>query len=406
MTGGLNFTFAPPSKLVTSFFMVGTLFYFIGSIIFLKIDFLNIYYLAPEAVGFVHIFLLGFMMSIIFGALYQLISVILEIPLFSDTLAFAHLALFVIGVIPFLGSFLHNGLFEFLGYGSLLLYLSFLLYIANILLSIKQIKKLELKAYFILSIHLILFLGVTYGLLASLGLVHPNLGYDTVSLAHSHIVLVLFGFAGGLMAIIATILIPMFMLSHNFNKNISNYLLFGFISASLCAVFEWFTLSQILMIATIFLFTFQLYDIFRKRMRKHLDIYALDMITSGVFLSLLALLIPFLYEEKMIKLFLIFLFFGFISSFVVGHIYKIVPFLVWNEKFAPLVGKQKVPMLADMIHDKASYGEFGTKIATILFLTLGVLTTSTLLIAIGKIMFLVNALLVVANVIYIFKYKG
>ena len=406
MTGGLNFTFAPPSKLVTSFFMVGTFFYFAGAIIFFGVDFLNIYYLEPKAVGFVHVFLLGFMMSVIFGALYQLISVVLEIPLYSDNLAYAHLALFVVGVVPFFGAFLHDGLFEFLGYGSLLLYLSFLLYIANILLSIKQIKKLELKAYFILGTHVILFLGVTYGLLSSFGLVHSSLGFNSQALAHSHIVLVLFGFVGGLMAIIATVLLPMFMLSHNFNKKISNYILFGIIIVSFSAIFEWFTLAQVFMIATIFIFTYQLYDIFKKRMRKHLDIYALDMITSGIFLILLAVLIPFLHEEKVIKLFLIFLFFGFISSFVVGHIYKIVPFLVWNEKFAPLVGKQQVPMLADMVHDKASYAEFGTKIATILFLTLGVLTTSDALIMTGKIMFVLNALLVVANVIYIFKFKG
>ena len=32
-----------------------------------------------------------------------------------------------------------------------------------------------------------------------------------------------------------------------------------------------------------------------------------------------------------------------------GHIYKIIPFLVWFEKFSPLVGKQKVPMLNDMV---------------------------------------------------------
>ena len=41
--------------------------------------------------------------------------------------------------------------------------------------------------------------------------------------------------------------------------------------------------------------------------------------------------------------------FGMIAPMILGHLYKIVPFLVWFERFSPLVGKQKVPMLADMI---------------------------------------------------------
>jgi hypothetical protein len=37
-----------------------------------------------------------------------------------------------------------------------------------------------------------------------------------------------------------------------------------------------------------------------------------------------------------------------------GHLYKIVPFLVWYERFSPLVGKQKVPMLGDMVPTKSA----------------------------------------------------
>jgi hypothetical protein len=402
----LNFTFAPPSRLVTSFFIAGAFFYLVASVVFYSVDFLNISYLAPQAVGFIHVFMLGFMMSVIFGAMYQLISVILEIPLFSNELAYAHLGLFLVGILPFVGAFLNPDMFEYLGYGSIILYISFLLYITNVLLSIKAIKKLEIKAYFILAIHVILFLGVTYGLLTSLGLVHGSLGYDTVNLAHTHITLVLFGFAGGLMAIIATVLLPMFMLSHNFDKKMSNYILAGIITGSLFGVFGWFFMARVVMMATILAFVYQLYDIFKKRMRKHLDVYAKDMMSSMVFLILATLLIPFITDEKVMKVFVIFLIFGFISSFIVGHIYKIVPFLVWNEKFAPLVGKEKVPMLADMVDEKWSQIEFNAKLATLVFLTLGVLFTNDSLITIGKVLFLLNAILVAWNVVYIFRYKG
>ncbi len=406
MVGGLNFTFAPPSKLVTSFFTAGAFFYLISAFIFWDIDFLNIYYLDLKAVGFMHLFLVGFMMSVIFGAMYQLISVVLEIPLYSNKLAYTHLGLFVIGVIPFLLTFLAPELFSYLGYSSAFLYISFIFYVINVLLSIKQIEKFEIKAYFIGIVHIILFIGITYGLLTSFGLIHAQLGFDIVNFVHTHVALVLFGFGGGLMAIIATVLLPMFLLSHNFNKKITPYLLLGIIIISISAMFEWTILMQSIMIITMFAFAYQLYDIFTKRMRRHKDVYAYDMITSGVSLILLAILIPFLNNEIVIKIFMIFLILGLISSFLVGHIYKIVPFLVWNEKFAPLVGKQQVPMLTDMVHLKASYAEFGTKLATIAILTLGVLLENETIITLGKVAFLINTFLVAVNVIYIFKYKG
>jgi hypothetical protein len=43
---------------------------------------------------------------------------------------------------------------------------------------------------------------------------------------------------------------------------------------------------------------------------------------------------------------------GFIGFLINGHLYKIVPFLVWFERFAPLVGKEKVPMLHEMYPKK------------------------------------------------------
>jgi hypothetical protein len=406
MVGGLNFTFAPPSRLVTSFFGLGAFFYLVASVIFFGIEFLDIHHLDPKAVGFVHLFLVGFVMSVIFGAMYQLISVILEIPLFSDELAYTHLAIFGIGVVPFSFSFLKDGGFSYLGYGALILYISFILYIINIFLSIKAVKKREIKFYIVFLTHTILFIGATYGLLASFGLVHGELNFDTSYMISSHIPLVLFGFVGGLISIIATVLLPMFMLSHNFNKDISNYILKAIILASIFAILNLDFLLKATMIVAILLFVYQLYDIFIKRLRKHLDVYALDMISSGIFLILTAILIPFLGNESVVKLFMIFLFLGFLSSFVIGHIYKIVPFLVWNEKFAPLVGKEKVPMLADMVHERLSKIEFYLKLAMILVLSLGVLVGSSFLVGVGKLLFLANALLVVANVIYIFRFKG
>ena len=403
---GLNFTFAPPPKLVKSFFILGVLFYLISSVILLGLDLENISVLDPRSVGFAHLFLLGFVMSVIFGAVYQLISVVIEVPLFSDALAYAHLFLYAFGLIIFLLPLLHIEMFNFLGYGAVVLYISFLLYIANILLSITKVEKKEIKYYTIFFVHIALLIGVSYGLLASLGLIHAKLDLDTNYLVHSHIPLVLYVFVGGLIGIIATVLLPMFMLSHNFNKDISKILLRVLIIGAISAIFGWLIVVKITLFVAIYLLLFQLYDIFQKRLRKQIDIYAKDMMVSMVSLGILGLLLPFLSYDKVELLFIVILFFGFLNSFIVGHIYKIVPFLVWNEKFAPLVGKKKVPMLSQMVDDRLSTLEFNVKIALVIVAIIGVLFGSSILLLFTKILFVANAILLVLNLRYIFLYKG
>jgi len=52
------------------------------------------------------------------------------------------------------------------------------------------------------------------------------------------------------------------------------------------------------------------------------------------------------------------LFIGYVTFVILGHLYKIVPFLVWYQRFSPLIGKQKVPMLADMVPVKSAKFQF------------------------------------------------
>jgi hypothetical protein len=41
-----------------------------------------------------------------------------------------------------------------------------------------------------------------------------------------------------------------------------------------------------------------------------------------------------------------------------GYLYKIIPFLVWNRRYAPLVGRQRVPLMRDLIHERTARGTF------------------------------------------------
>ena len=89
-------TFAPPFKLVGGYFIAGICFLIASIPAFFAADFETIAGL--ETAGFLHVFFVGFVMSIIIGALYQLTSVILEKPFSTIKGAVTNLALYCAGV--------------------------------------------------------------------------------------------------------------------------------------------------------------------------------------------------------------------------------------------------------------------------------------------------------------------
>jgi small-conductance mechanosensitive channel len=42
---------------------------------------------------------------------------------------------------------------------------------------------------------------------------------------------------------------------------------------------------------------------------------------------------------------------GWLGQSTIGYLYKIVPFLIWQTRYGPLVGYQKVPLMRDLIHE-------------------------------------------------------
>jgi hypothetical protein len=74
---------------------------------------------------------------------------------------------------------------------------------------------------------------------------------------------------------------------------------------------------------------------------------------------------------------------GFVSSMITGHLYKIVPFLVWFERFAPLVGKEKVPMLHEMYSKEGASMMFNFTVIGVILGGFGLLFESDILFKAG-----------------------
>ena len=99
------------------------------------------------------------------------------------------------------------------------------------------------------------------------------------------------------------------------------------------------------------------------------------------------------------------LFSGFFAFLITGHIYKIIPFLVWFEKFSPLVGKQKVPMLADMVPQKSAQAQFVFCAVGVVLVAFALVFQSTLFIDAGASFLLMGTLAFMRSVFYMINFK-
>jgi len=346
--------FAPPLKLISPFFKVGVTFYLLATIALLAFH-STFTYQEMAIAGWVHLFLLGFVMVIIFGAMAQLIPVVLEVGHAVVDLYYVILPLLVIGTVGMIIGFWVNP--AILPYGGVLVLTSMIIFASEAFATLRktEINTITVKTVAVSNSYLLL--GILTGFAIALGL-SGAISIDVDTMLKAHVYAVLGGFVLLTIMGLSLTLIPMFSLAHGFDetpiKRGFNLVAIGvgvvFIGALIGKnIVQW--LGYITTIVGIGFYIYQIYLIYKLTVRKELDIWAKSMIFgfSSLILSiLLGVIYLFGASSSWLHTSVWFLMLGFIGFLINGHLYKIVPFLVWFERFAPLVGKEKVPMLHEM----------------------------------------------------------
>jgi len=346
--------FAPPLKLISPFFKVGVTFYLLATIALLAFN-STFAYQEMAIAGWVHLFLLGFVMVIIFGAMAQLIPVVLEVGHAIVDLYYVILPLLVIGTIGMVIGFWVTP--AILPYGGVLVLTSMIIFALEAFATLKktEINTITVKTVAISNSYLLI--GILTGFAIALGL-SGVISIDIDTMLKAHVYAVLGGFVLLTIMGFSLTLLPMFSLAHGFDetpiKRGFNLVAIGvgvvFIGALIGKnIVQWF--GYITTIIGIGFYIYQIYLIYKLTVRKELDIWAKSMIFgfSSLILSiLLGIIYLFGASSSWLHTSIWFLMLGFIGFLINGHLYKIVPFLVWFERFAPLVGKEKVPMLHEM----------------------------------------------------------
>jgi len=381
--------FAPPLSLIAPFFKYGVIFYLLSmmALLFFTPTFS---YEQMDIAGWVHLFLLGFVMTIIFGAMAQLIPVVLEVGHVVVDVYYVILPLLGFGAVVMVAGFWL--LPALLPYGGLLVLVAMLVFAFE---NIATLKKTEIRTLTVDTVawsNGYLLLGILTGFAIALGL-SGDLGINISLMLKAHVYAVLGGYVVLTIMGLSLILIPMFSLAHGFDEKAIN-MAFKLVITGVGIVFigalvsqEWLMLlGYTINTIGVFFYMWQMYIIAKLTVRKELDVWAKSIIFAFISL-ILSIVLGLLYFvtniESILHASVWFLLLGFISSFITGHLYKIVPFLVWFERFAPLVGKEKVPMLHEMYSKEGASMMFWFTAVGVVLGGLGLLFESDILFKAG-----------------------
>lgn len=334
-----------------------------------------------------HLFVLGWICSVVMGAMYQLVPVALETKLYSQRLAFCQFAFHLLGFVGMVWMFRAWNMKQVGHFGCVLAF-GVGLFVYNIARTLRRVPKWNITATAVTAALFWISLTVTAGIfiaagkcsyestagLSAAGGVRTLVSglrsiagfmshFDAISAMHAHAHLGAVGCFTMLIVGVSYKLIPMFTLSEVQSRHravwsvvLLNIGLAGsFVSILLRS--PWKLAFAIVTIAALAIYSRELIAVLRARKRRTLDWgvkYFLTAVALLLPVSALAVVLswpglplnPLTGQLENVYGFLGLV--GNVSFAVIGMLYKIIPFLVWFGRYSRQIGRAQVPALADL----------------------------------------------------------
>jgi hypothetical protein len=405
--------FAPPFRLIVPYFILGIFALVVSGFLLFGIDVENLHHLDGAVLALAHIFLLGFVMMILFGAMAQLVPVVLEVGHFAVDLYYIIYPFLFLGTLMMgFGFYAHPTL---LAFGGVVVLLAFVIFLFETFMTILKVKRYNFTVVSVIVSTIMLLIGIIFGLVMALGY-SGIIDIDATRYLHAHLFFVLYGYVGVSVMGMSLVLLPMFWLSHGYSLKHIKRALWLIILACGIVLIELFraspfllTLAYGLLLLALESYLVQVYLLYKTRARLEKDIYLYSMLMAygSLALSLLfgasGMIVA---NEQLILGGMWIWLFGYITFVITGHLYKIVPFLVWYQKFSPFIGKKKVPMLADMVPKRAAFMQFIFMACGVLLGFIALLLQHNLLFDAAVSFFVFGALFMLKNLLYMIRFEG
>lgn len=414
---------APSVSLPLRFMLTGlaVLFVAIGWII-AKPSILASYHYNQYVIAATHLVVLGFICTVVMGAMYQLVPVALETKLYSERLAKWQFVIHVIGFVGMVAMFNVWNMKQVGHFGSALA-LGVGLFVYNMARTLWRVPKWSVVATAITAalawFSLTIFVGLSIaaakcvyesneGLATAEGVKQVVGGlrvvagivsrFDAIGAMHAHAHLGVVGFFVLLIVGVSYRLIPMFTLTEVQSKRraaLSILLLNIGLAGAVTTILLRSPLKlmfAVIVVGGLVFFGWELWAMLRACKRPALD-WGLKTFLVAVALlipvCMLALVLswptlPMNQFFSMLENVYGFLgLFGVVTLAILGMLHKILPFLVWFGVYSPHVGRAQLPLTSQMVSERAQLAGLAAYLAALAIISVAILRESELGVRVG-----------------------
>ncbi len=316
------------------------------------------HYYHPRVLALTHTVTLGWITMSILGASYQLIPVVLELPLWSERLARWQLGVLLVGVTGMVAHF-WIGSWAGLACAAALMGLAVSMHFINVAASLRRVDRWTFTACLVALGQVGLAITVLFGTALAMNHVWPFLPGELFPTLHAHVHLALAWWIAPMLIGVSARVFPMFLLSPEPQGWPGPVQLYGLLLGApvlvvgLVAAPALVAPGALALAAAAAGHVVWVIAMARGRRRAGLDWGLRFILTASGFLPLgtalgLALALDLMSGPRIALAYAVLLLGGWVSLSIVGMMLKIVPFLVWYRVYSPLVGRRPVPVLAEL----------------------------------------------------------
>ena len=369
-------------------------------------------YPSPHVAGVTHLFTLGWLTTMIFGALHQLLPVGLGAPMRSVRVGHLSFWCFAPGVGLFAAgvathaTMLHHGGIWLVGTG-------ILLEAGNVAATLPRARArhVDWAAIAIAFCFLVSTLGVGVVLLHNMHTGFLAEARVRVLSAHLHVAIV--GWALMMIVGVSHRLLPMFLLSHGANtrwtKRAIVLLATGVVAlaAGLVANVAWLQWTgTALLDAGVACYVWQVASLFRARIRRTLDIGMRYVSVALCFLVAAAVIGPAVLaagvsHPRLATVYLVVGMLGGIVLMVIGFFYKIAPMLAWTVRYGDRPSGGEWPSVAQTFSARVAAVQLGLMGLGVTLLAVGIAAASVHVTRCGAVLFTLGVALFLSQIVRI-----
>lgn len=379
------------------------------------------HYFHPHTLAITHAMALGWGTMIILGASHQLVPVLIEAKLFSNTLAYLSFILAASGIPLLVYAFYVFDIGWPARLGGILINAAILIYLINLAASLSKSKQENVQAVFVFTAVCWLFVTTAVGLILVYNFAYPLLSNESLSYLPLHAHLGIIGWFLLLIMGVGSRLIPMFLISKYDHPKLL-WWIYGLINGGLlCFVglfiyfpeSSFYLLPVVLVVTALLLFGYYIYQSYKQRIRRQVD-KPMKISLLSVLMTVLPLVILVVImacsmavgnNTKLVLTYGFTIFFGWITAIILGMTFKTLPFIVWNKIYHEKAGWGKTPDPKELFNPRSFAAMAIIYMAGFLLFAIGIVFSCIPLLTSAAILLLAAAILYNLNIFKIIYHR-